>query len=208
MRFLLLALTLALATTYIFAAERIELPVPQKSGGPDILAALEKRESGSQSAFPLGGLDDQDLSTLLWAATGLNRGETKWTIPTGMGRPPYCKVYITDSRGVFRYDWRENALIQVSGERINSSIPLQKFAKDAPVNMYFVTDGPALSNEAFGEEWGVLLAGGMSQNVYLASQALNIGARLVYSINRELAQRHFDLSAGDKVLFGIVLGKY
>ncbi|MDR1322931.1 MAG: SagB/ThcOx family dehydrogenase, partial [Candidatus Margulisbacteria bacterium] len=49
------------------------LPQPRTSGGEGIFTLLEKRASGTRNAFPTGAVSDQELATILWAATGRNR---------------------------------------------------------------------------------------------------------------------------------------
>ncbi len=191
------------------AGETIKLPAPQKRGGNDVLTAIDLRASAGAGDFTPGKeLSREELSTLLWAASGLNRDGKKWTVPMGMGRPPYTKIYVTDRTGVYLYDWKNHALVTINSDGgAHGAIPSQGFAKTASVNMYMVPDAAQLADNAFGEEWGVLLAGAMSQNVYLAAGALDVGARLVYSIDRDLAKSALGLDAGETALFAMVLGK-
>jgi Nitroreductase len=209
MRFLLMVCGIAVFAASLQAGEVIKLPAPQKTGGVDVLKAIDMRASASGAEFPKGKLSRQDLSTLLWAASGLNRdGNEKWTVPMAMGRPPYTKVYVTDKEGVYLYDWQNHALVVVSTDtKAHGSIPMQGFGKTASTNIYMVPDMAQLSESSNGEEWGALLAGAMSQNIYLAAEAVGVGARLVYSIERERAGEAFGLKDGETALFAIILGK-
>ncbi len=191
------------------AGETIKLPAPQKKGGNDVLTAIDLRASAASGDFSPGKeLSRDELSTLLWAASGLNRDGKKWTVPMGMGRPPYTKIYVTDKTGVYLYDWKNHALVTINKNgAAHGDIPTQAFAKTSSANLYMVPDTALLSDNPYGGEWGVLLAGAMSQNVYLAAGALNVGARLVYSIDRELAKNELGLEVEDNALFAIVLGK-
>ncbi|MCD7897156.1 MAG: nitroreductase family protein [Planctomycetaceae bacterium] len=209
MRTCLVAMMVALFTACAFAGD-INLPAPQKSGGPDLLTAIDQRQSAGGTAFPSGALTNDDLSTLLWAASGKNRDGAKWTVPMAMGRPPYCKIFVTNERGVYLYEWSSHTLKHISEAKVHSLIPQQNFAKNVPCNMYVVVDGQALSEfqGPRAAEFGPLLAGMMAQNVYLASQAVGVGARLIYSIDRDQAAKHLQLPAGDTALFAICLGKY
>ncbi len=205
----------AMLATVLFAllcaglATAVDLPAPRKSGGPDLLTAIDNRASAPSSAFTEQPLTRQELSTILWAATGHNRNGRLWTVPMAMGRPPYCKIYVIEKAGTFLYNWETHALDQVTTKDLTKVIPAQAFAQNAGTNLIVVTDGRELSdmNSPYGEEMSHVLAGAISQNVYLAAQADGILPRLIYSIDREAATRELGLASGDKPLFSIVLGR-
>ena len=190
-------------------AADIKLPPPQKKGGPALFDSMDRRSSPGQREFPVGDLANEDLSTILWAATGNNRDSNKWTVPMAMGRPPYCRIYLTTKSGVYLYDWKKHSLDQIDTKDMRTEIPLQQFAKEVPAALYIVTDGKALEalNDPLTSEGGAVLAGAMSQNIYLACEGVGVGARLVYSIKRDIASKAFKLPVQDKVLFAILLGK-
>lgn len=202
---MILVLTLCTAAC-ASAADAVKLPEPKKRGGPDLLTAIDQRGSAASGVFPKNDLTREDLATLLWAATGRNRDGAKWTVPMGMGLPPYTKIYVTDKTGAYLYDWKTHSLVAVGGAGAHAAIPTQAFGKTSPANLYMVTDSAALDGRVT-EEWMALLAGAMSQNVYLAAQAVNVGARLIYSIDRDAAKRELRLAPNDKALFAIILGK-
>jgi len=150
------------------------------------------------------------MSTVLWAASGKNRDGVKWTVPMAMGKPPYCKVYIATDEGAFLYNWDTHSLVTVTRDNIKPDIATQEFGQKAPATMVFVTDGEELakySNQAWAEEFGIMLVGAMSQDVYLASEALGIGARLIYMVDREKTASHLKIGPKDKVVCAMVLGK-
>lgn len=192
------------------AAAETKLPAPGKTGGQPVLEAIDHRSSATQNDFPSKKVGDADLATILWAATGNNRDGRKWTVPMAMGRPPYCKIYVTSTDGAYRYDWKNHSLVEVAkGGGVHAAIPLQSFAQSAPMVMYIVSDSEELGkmNSPFGSEFGLVLAGAMSQNVYLAAEAVDVGARLVYSIRRDEATKGLQLAPDDVPYFAIVLGK-
>lgn len=207
-RLMVLTFLFAVSSTVAFSGD-IQLPPPQKTGGPPLFACFENRRSAGQSTFPSGEVSREDLSTILWAASGLNRQGSKWTVPMAMGRPPYCKIYVTSKDGIHLYNWKEHKLEEISGENVNADIPTQYFAQRAPLSLYFVTDGESISamDEPLASEGGPLLAGAMSQHVYLACEALGIGTRMIYSIKRDAASRLFKLGENDVVLFAMPMGK-
>lgn len=208
-RILLLSLLLTLSAAFAFPADEIALPAPQKIGGPELFVAIDKRGSAAQSAFPATPLDPQDLSTLLWAASGHNRDGAKWTVPMAMGRPPYVKIYVAMADGVYRYDWEGHKLVRAASKNVAPEIALQGFAKNAPTTLYFVGDGEELStmSHPISTECGILLAGAMSQNVYLACLGVNVQTRLIYSIDRDAAKRELGLGVLDQPFFAMPMGK-
>lgn len=186
-----------------------KLPDPEKSGGMPLFEAMNERGSPGQSSFPSGKIGREDLSTILWAASGHNRNGSKWTVPMAMGRPPYCKIYVASDDGVFLYNWKDHSLVEISKEKVNERIAMQDFVKSAPLILYFVADGKELQGFTgpMQTEAGPLLAGAMSQNVYLACEAVGVGARVVYSIKRDEASSQLKLSGDDTPLFAMPMGK-
>lgn len=193
------------------AAADIALPQPQKTGGAPVLDAINTRSSAGHKDFPTGELTLQDTATLLWAATGTNRDGSKWTVPMAMGRPPYCKIYYITRSGAWAYDWQKHALVQVSGADHRAAIALQDFGKTAPAQLVFAFDSKELARfdkaKAPYAEFGVMLIGAMSQNIYLAAQSLGIGARLVYSIDRDATTKALSLGPDDRPICAMYLGK-
>jgi hypothetical protein len=61
-------------------AQSIDLPAPQKTGGMPLMDALAKRSTAR--AFDSKELSPQQLSSLLWAAFGINRPDGKRTAPS------------------------------------------------------------------------------------------------------------------------------
>ena len=82
-------------------AESIALPPPATEGGLGLFSALKKRSSVSGGDFSTAEVSLEELSTVLWAASGLNRGQTGWTVPMAEGLEPYVKIYVAGPDGVW-----------------------------------------------------------------------------------------------------------
>ncbi|MDR1360620.1 MAG: nitroreductase family protein [Deltaproteobacteria bacterium] len=200
-----LLLILVLATPAL--ADR-PLPPPQQEGGMGLFEALKKRSSAPGGDFSAGEITPQELSTLLWAATGLNRGTTGWTVPMAHGRPPYCRVYLADANGVFLYDWSAHALKEISPRNIKADIGAQSFVKKAAAVLIIVSDAQALAEfGASAAEFSQVAAGAMTQNVYLTAAALGIGARYVRSLRQDAVVKALNLPEGDVPICLMLLGK-
>jgi len=167
------------AVGYALAAD-ITLPSPEKTGGLPVFDTLANRSSAKQDIFENKEIPLKDLSTLLWAATGKNR-DKGWTVPMGMGSEPYLIVNVLLKEGIYEYDWDKNRLLQVSERNMLSRAGRQEFLQTAPCILVFATKGagPRVDN------WAEIAAGAMSQNVYLASEALGLKARYMASFNNE-----------------------
>lgn len=164
-------------------AQSIDLPSPQKTGGMPLMDALAKRSTAR--AFATNDLSRQQLSTLLWAAFGVNRPDGKRTAPSARNKQE-TDIYVLLKQGTYIYSATSNKLDLVSIEDIRASSGTQDFVKDAPVTLVFVAD---LAKSGGDNEGNRMMAnidvGYISQNVYLycASEGLVTGAR--GSINRE-----------------------
>jgi nitroreductase len=208
-RVVLAALFLCLASiSAATAAEVIKLPDPQTSGGPGVFDMLKSRASAPGSAFPTGKISREELSTLLWAATGLNRPDKGWTVPFGRGMEPYCRVYVTGEDGTFLYDWKTHSLTETSKEDGRSAIGAQAFVAAASHVLIIVSDRKAI--EALGpraSDWDAIAAGAMSQNVYLAADALGIGTRYIVGFSADVARSICALDPADIPLCILPIGK-
>ena len=178
----ILSLTAALliAAASAAAAANIVLVEPDKEGGPAVLAAIANRASAEQRDFSSEELSLKELSTILWAATGKNRDPKGWTVPMAMGREPYVSVYVLLKSGGYLYNWEKNALMQQTAEKkLTSRAVTQNFAKSAPCVIVFVSKGTMNV-----DHYNYIATGAMSQNVYLAAEALGLKTRFLAFFNK------------------------
>ncbi|MDR1708797.1 MAG: nitroreductase family protein [Candidatus Accumulibacter sp.] len=186
------------------------LPAPKQAGGMSLFEALKKRSSASGGDFSPAEVTREELSTLLWAASGLNRGDKGWTVPMWRGVPPYCRVYVAAGDGVFLYDWKSHALEKITDENVKGKIGKQSFVKKAYYTLIFVSDAQILSqfgSADISRDFPNVAAGAMTQNVYLAAAALGIGARYVHTLNADEIRRALKLPPGDVPIALMLLGK-
>ena len=160
-------------------AQNISLPAPQKSGGQPLLDALSKRVT-SRAFDASRDLSPPQLSTLLWAAFGINRPDGKRTAPSAMNHQE-TDIYVLLKSGVYVYNAASNRLDQVSAEDARASGGTQDFVKDAPVTLVFVADLAKMGSAPREAKLNTanVDTGYISQNVYLycASEGLATGAR-------------------------------
>ncbi len=125
------------------------------------------------------------LSNLLWAGFGINRSDGRRTAPSGMN----CQdidVYVILSDGLYLYDPKTNQLKLVLAEDLRGLAGTQPYAKEAPVNLIYVSDYSKLGGKIppqvklfYGNTSLIDLLSGahvgfISENVYLycASEGL------------------------------------
>ena len=205
--FLLTSLFVAFVCAAAYAD--VNLPAPQMESGGGIFSLLKSRASATSGSYPSWQISREELSTLLWAASGLNRPGKGWTVPMAMGKEPYCNVYVAGEEGTFLYDWKEHALKEISKDNIKGTIGRQSFVAASSYVLIFVTDGKALGGLGSGRaiEWGYVAIGSMTQNVYLAADALNIGVRYMASLSEDVARASLQLQENDIPVCIMPLGK-
>lgn len=199
-----------LFSTSAVALAEVKLPEPQKTGGMSLFEALDKRASAAGGDFSVAPVSDEELASVLWAATGLNRAGKGWTVPMAKGQEPYCKVYVAGENGIFLYDWKAHSLKEVSPENIKAKIGQQSFVKKAYYSLIFVSDAKGLeyfNNPEKAANFAQVAVGAMTQDVYLAAAALNLGTRYIHAINEDEIRRALALPEGDLPIALMLLGK-
>ena len=199
------SILVSIMTMTTVSAKNIPLPAPEIKGGMPVLEAIDHRASAVGDSFPSGDVSNQELATLLWAASGRNRQDKGWVVPTAMGKAPYAVIYVIGKKGVFRYNGKEHTLSQISDKDIRQSISPQNFVSSVPYSLVFVIDGVGVNVPA---DVGSTLVGAMSQNIYLASQALNIGVRYMTSMKADVVRKELDLNETELPLAIMSFGHY
>ena len=184
---LLLAVMLAALCVPAFGdSEVINLPAPAKSGGVPLMEAISLRKSSSN--FQDTELTDRDLSTLLWAAGGVNREDGKLVYPTAMDTRDLIIFAFTKS-GVYRYNPESCSLTVIEKGDYRSYAAVQPFGAKAAVNLVYVQDTSRWPKiDAAPEQIkqaGFAHAGFSMQDVYLYAASQGWGARCVMSMNYE-----------------------
>lgn len=202
-KLVILASALLLLSAAAASAASFLLPEPDKTSGPSVLEAIANRASAEQKPFEKEELSEKELATILWAATGKNREPKGWTVPMAMGREPYIKIYVLLKKGGYLYNWEKGGLIEQTDEkRLTSAAVTQDFAKTAPCVIVFVTSGQMNT-----DEFNYIATGAMSQNIYLAAQALGLKTRFLASYNKVKLESSLVLSPVAKITGVMVIGR-
>jgi SagB-type dehydrogenase family enzyme len=185
--------------------ETIPLPEPQKTGGMPLFEALDARQS--KRNFSQEPLSLQDLSTLLWAAYGINREDGRRTAPSARNWQQF-DIYLIMADGWYVYDHLQHAIIKKGEEDLREHAGSQDFIKTAPLNLIFVSDhdritGASREKQEFNSATDV---GYISQNVYLfcASQGLATVVRGL--LDRDKLHQLLQLRPSQYVILGQTVG--
>jgi hypothetical protein len=198
----------------------IALPEPQKDGGKTVLASLWERKTTRNMREER--LPPQVLSTLLWAAFGVNRengpmGRAGRTAPSGMNLQG-IDVYVALSEGVYLYEAAPHRLSPVVAKDVRRMTNRRPAAGTAPAVLIYVVNTDIEIGPPPGEPppkepltvaifpcFGEVEAGFIGQNVYLfcASEGL---ATWFYATDKEGLAQAMNLRSAQKVLYCQAVG--
>ncbi len=195
----------------------IILPKPDRKGGKSVLEALQLRQTNrriSSRELPL-----QVLSTLLWAAFGVNREKASFKKP-GRTAPSASNsqeidLYVALKDGLYLYEAIPHQLTPIS-EGDFRIMSVGGSSATAPVNIFYVADlsrydlGPDQPDPGIGDpevqkSYYYTDTGFIAQNVYLfaASQGL---ATWFHNCYRENIVTEFNLRPDQRILFAQTVG--
>ncbi|MBF8253669.1 MAG: nitroreductase [Deltaproteobacteria bacterium] len=166
---------LLMSTTALAQESRvIQLPQPQTTGGGELLQALKSRKSSRTfSARPL----PQDLlSTLLWAAFGINRPATGGRTAPSAHDWQEIEVYAALPDALYHYDAAAHALILAVARDLRPLTGVQEFVAAAPLNLVYVADFSRMKDASETDRtfFAATDAAVIAQNVYLFCAAMNL----------------------------------
>lgn len=167
---------LALMSTSCLAQNSIVLPKPSMDNKVTLMQALQSRHSAREYADKQ--IPDDVLSTVLWAACGINRpSEGKITAPSAINAQD-IQVYVVRKDGTYLYQPKDNSLQKVSSKDLRSAVAgRQSFAASAPVSLVLVSNHNKFPQQIPNEakvRMGVIDAGYVSENICLACSALGL----------------------------------
>ncbi len=166
-----------MSTTALAQESRvIKLPPPQTTGGGELFQALKSRRS--TRAFSARPLPQDLLSTLLWAAFGINRPATGGrTAPSAHGWQE-IDVYAALPDALYRYDAAAHALTLAVARDLRPLTGVQDFVAGAPLNLVYVADFSRMKDASETDRtfFAATDAAVIAQNVYLFCAAMNLAA--------------------------------
>ena len=175
------------------AQETVQLPQPEIGMlGKSLGKILQERRSVRE--YQDKHVDLKILSTLLWAACGISDPASgKITAPSAVNMQD-IKVYVCNKMGVALFNPKDNTLTQVSKENILQDLAAgQNFVLDAPFTLLLVSDQ---GNRRRNDQYGAMDAGYVSQNIYLACNALGLSTVARAMMNKDAIRTKLNLAEG------------
>jgi nitroreductase len=187
------------------AVPTIALPAPDKSGGMPLMEAIAKRHSARE--FAKKELPLPLLSSLLWAANGVNRPDGGRTAPSAMNAQE-VDVFVALPSGAYLYDAAANALQLVAGSDLRRVTGYQDFVDEAALDLVYIADHsrmklvPVASRESFASA----AAGAITQNVYLFAASNGLSTVIRAWIDRDAIAAALGLRHDQQVLLSQTVG--
>lgn len=184
----------------------VVLPPPQWPEHANLRQALEARRSTRD--FVIDTLPLAQVSSLLWAAFGINRPASGGRTAPSAHDWQEIDVHAVFAEGAYRYDARSHRLMLVKAEDLRALAGTQDFVAGAPLNLVYVADFARMTN-ARPEEREFLAgadAGCIAQNVYLACAVLGLGTVVRGRVDRRALARALGLPATQRIALAQTVG--
>lgn len=203
----ILAAAAAMGVAASASAQEIKLPEPSKTNEMTLMTALSSRQSSRE--YSSKEIDNNTLSTILWAACGINRPESgRITAPSAINAQD-IQVYVIRKDGAWLYLPSQNSLKKVSGKDLRSLIAgRQEFASAAPLSLLLVSD-----HSKFGDmpaeatsRMGLIDSGYVSENICLACTALGLATVPRMSMDSDGLRKELGLGANQDLTINNPVG--
>lgn len=203
-------MTITASANIVSAEAPTPLLQPSKAGGLSIMESLWNRHS--EREFSEKMLSDQDLSDLLFAASGVNRPEEgKLTAPSALNAQE-IDLYVFTREGVFKYVPNGHQLQKVvTGDHRSLLAGTPEFSQDfvmeAPVSLLTVGNPQKFDRMSdMAKMMAITDAGIMSENVCLfcAGRGLSVVPRA--TMDREAIAKLLNLPAEAILVLNLPVG--
>lgn len=184
----------------------IALPKPAQQGGLPLMEALKARHSTRE--FSPRELPPQVLSDLLWAAFGINRPQSAGRTAPSAHDWEEIDVYVALASGLYRYQPRPHALLQLSNEDVRDSTGIQPFVVEAPLNLVYVADLSRMTQASDEEKrwYSGPDAGFIAQNVYLFCASAGLATVVRGMVDRHALARTLRLKPDQQIILAQTVG--
>ncbi|MEI7900738.1 MAG: SagB/ThcOx family dehydrogenase [bacterium] len=203
------ALILCFAVTAISAGDPkpIALPLPKTEGGKPLMDALKERQS--TKAFSPKAVSVEQLSSLLWAAFGINRPDSgKRTAPSAMNGQE-MDIYVILAEGVYLYDAKAHCLVPVLAQDLRAAAAGGDSAfQQAPVNLVYIADYSKMNKALYAKKtvYSATHAGFIGQNVYLFCASEGLATVFREGMDRPAIREALKLRDDQEIVFAQTVG--
>lgn len=181
--------------TEIPADSIIKLTEADKTLDVTLMQALADR--ASQREFADKVLSLEDLSSLLWAANGVNREDGKRTAPSAVNAQD-IDIYVCLASGAYFYDAKGNQLQRITTEDLRTAVSGQQ-PMEAPVFLVMVADlsrypEKVAENREAVTSLAAMDAGYVSQNIGLYCAAAKLATVPRATMDKEALAKALNLT--------------
>jgi SagB-type dehydrogenase family enzyme len=182
------------------------LPEPDWARAAPLLELLRARRSSREFApMPLAL---PVLSTLLWAAFGINRAPGQGRTAPSAHNWQEMDLYAVLADGAFRYDAAAHALRLVKSGDLRASTGMQDFVGGAPLDLVYVADFGRMSDATAEQRtfYAAADAAVIAQNVYLFCAAAGLATVVRGLIDRRHLAAALGLAPDHRVILAQTVG--
>jgi nitroreductase len=183
----------------------IHLPPPRTTGGGELLNALQSRKTSR--TFSPRPLPQDLLSTLLWAASGINRPDGRRTAPSAHNWQE-IEVFAAFPDALYRYDAPAHTLTAVVAKDLRALTGTQDYVGAAPLNLVYVSDFSRMQDASEEDRafFSATDAAVIAENVYLFCAAMNLAVVVRGLVDRKQLAPAMGLRRDQRVVLAQSVG--
>ncbi len=190
----------------------IKLSPPDLKGGKSLMQSLQERKSSR--SFSTKKLPIEVLSSLMWAACGINRPDSgKRTAPSALNGQE-IDVYVAMEEGLYLYNAKDHVLDPVlkSDLRKNTTAflqPSRSSVAGAPLQLIYVADYAKMSIVTTDEDKKVYSSadtGFIAQNVYLYCASEGLATVVRGMVDKDMLFKAMELRDKQKIILVQAVG--
>lgn len=184
----------------------IELPAPQWDVAKPLLQMLRARHSTRE--FSPRVLPVDILSTLLWAAFGINRSESGGRTAPSAHNWQEIEVFAALADAAYRYDAAANSLRLAKAGDLRRLTGVQDFVGGAPLDLVYVADFAKMTDAT--DEQRTFFASAdaavIAQNVYLFCACAGLATVVRGLIDRRKLAAALGLTVDQRIVLAQTVG--
>jgi SagB-type dehydrogenase family enzyme len=190
----------------------IKLLPPDMKGGKSLMQSLQERKTSR--SFSTKKLPIQVLSSLIWAACGINRPDSgKRTAPTAVNWQE-IDVYVAMEEGLYLYNAKAHVLepmLKRDLRKITTTVlqPSRSSVANAPLQLIYVADYSKMSFVTNDEEkklYSSADTGFIAQNVYLYCASEGLATVIRGMVDKDTLSKDMKLRDKQKIILVQAVG--
>lgn len=187
-------------------APSIQLPRPDTLGGTPLMQALTRRRSDRE--FSSEAVPHVLLSSLLWAAFGVNRPKSNGrTAPSALDAQE-IDIYVALAGGLYIYDAFAHSLSLVAPVDARKITGYQDFVDEAPLDLVYVADHAHMRMTPTEQRrtYSAVTVGAIVQNVYLYCATAGLATVVRAWLDRKALAKALGLGENESIVVAQTVG--